>query len=181
MKVRLRALVKQLLYVVVKARLISLQRQHVMPMLFADLGGIYFWQSIASMVTAELLMFNSFSSLGIAVISFDFSSQATCPSVSLFSQYQAVSRCSTARPMRLRAYRMNVLPSKATSFPPIASSSDCVKRNKQVGNGLRSSRISTHQTSPVLRAAYVIVDYCHHRLFQAFAWFGSILSKSSTQ
>lgn len=73
------------------------------------------------------------------VISFDFSSQATCPSVSPLSLAQAVTRCSIALPDFFANDRRSALPSMAINFPPVAACNACVHVKRHLANLPRSS------------------------------------------
>ena len=76
---------------------------------------------------------------GIAVISFDFSSQAACASVRPFSLDHAVTKCSIPRPDFFRADRRSALPSIAISLSPLASCNACVHCSRHASNCFRSS------------------------------------------
>ncbi len=98
LKVRVEGVLEEQLHIFLKSRLVPLQCQDVMRFLLTDLRGDLLLAPIASIVTVQPLRLSSLSSSGIAVISLDFSSQATCPSVRPFSLAQAVTRCSIALP-----------------------------------------------------------------------------------
>ena len=61
-------------------------------------AAIAFWVPIASMVMIAPLMSTSLKSSGIAVISFDFSAHATCPSDRPNSLAQTLTECKAPRP-----------------------------------------------------------------------------------
>src|SRR5208283_4949740 len=61
-------------------------------------AAIAFWVPIASMVMIAPLMSTSLRSSGIAVISFDFSAHATCPSDRPNSLAQTLTECKAPRP-----------------------------------------------------------------------------------
>ena len=79
----------------------------------------------------------------MAVISLDFSAQATWPSVRPLSVAQAVTRCKAPSPDFLRDDRRSVLPSMAMTFPPVASCNAWVHWNRQVENCRRSNNPKT--------------------------------------
>ncbi len=83
------------------------------------------------MVTVQPFKLRSFKTSGIAEISFDFSSQATCASVNPFSLDQAVTRGSIRRPDFWRPELRNALPSMAINFSPLASCKAFVHCNRQ--------------------------------------------------
>ena len=99
-KVTRQAFLKERLHVLLQAALVALQGQHVVALLPANLlgdGRLRARRSClkgASIVTVAPRMSKRSSSLGMAVISFDFSSQATLPSVSPFSLDQEITRAS---------------------------------------------------------------------------------------
>jgi hypothetical protein len=61
-------------------------------------SAIAFWVPIASIVMIAPWMSTSLKSSGMAVISFDFSSQATCPSDSPYSLAQTLTEWSAPSP-----------------------------------------------------------------------------------
>ena len=74
-------------------------------------AAIAFWAPIASMVMIAPLMSTSLRSSGIAVISLDFSAQATCPSDRPYSLAQTLTECRAPRPFLRSWLRRAVLPS----------------------------------------------------------------------
>lgn len=78
------------------------------------------------MVTVQPLRLSSLNISGIAVISLDFFSQATCVSVRPFSLAQAVTECNMALPDYLAIERRSALLSMLMTFPPVASGNVCV-------------------------------------------------------
>jgi hypothetical protein len=76
---------------------------------------------MASMVTMRPLSSNSSSSLGMAVISLDFSAVASCPSTNRLRQPHALTMGSADLPRRRSREPRAVLPSIAISSPPVAS------------------------------------------------------------
>ena len=81
----------------------------------------------------------------MAVISLDFSAQATWPSVRPLSLAHAVTRCKAPKPDFLRNDRRAVLPSMAMTFPPVASCNAWVHWNRQVENCWRSNSPKTRR------------------------------------
>jgi len=97
------------------------------------------WQLSASTVTVEPRRLSSRNSLGIAVISFDFSSVAICASTSCCSQPQAETMCKADFCDAVSNDRRSTLPSMATT-PWQASAKLAMKRWKQARNWSGSSR-----------------------------------------
>ena len=86
-------------------------------------AAIAFCVPIASMVMIVPLMSTSRKSSGIAVISFDFSAQATCPSDRPNSLAHTLTECKAPRPLLRSWLRRAVLPSTAKTgwSTPVAS------------------------------------------------------------
>lgn len=84
---------------------------------------------MASMVTRQPRSSSNASSVGIAVSAFDCSSVASGPSTSRLAQAQGLTMCSGPRP-RLREPRA-VLPSTATTSPPVTCATARVQPSKQ--------------------------------------------------
>jgi hypothetical protein len=89
---------------------------------------------MASMLTMQPLSSKSSSSLGMAVISLDFSAVASCPSTRRLRQPQALTMCSADLPRRRSREPRAVLPSTATNSPPVASDTARVQLAKQAWN-----------------------------------------------
>ena len=111
-------------------------------------AAIAFWVPIASMVMIAPLMSTSRRSSGIAVISFDFSAQATCPSDRPNSLAQTLTECKAPRPFLRSWLRRAVLPSTARTgrSTPVAAAasarSDCSQFDEA---GLEGGRLQGHQ------------------------------------
>ena len=92
---------------------------------------------MASIVMIAPLMSTSLKSSGIAVISFDFSAQATCPSDRPNSLAQTLTECKAPRPLLRSWLRRAVLPSTARigCSTPVAAAAvarnDCSQLAKQ--------------------------------------------------
>ena len=82
---------------------------------------ISFWQPIASSVTVAPLSSSSSNNSGMAVISLDFASTATCPKVSRVSLAQALTRCKGERPAARVDEPRRVLPSNRDVLPKLAA------------------------------------------------------------
>src|SRR6266849_790633 len=91
---------------------------------------------MASMVTMHPSNCSSSKSSGMAVISLDFSSIATCPSTSRASVAQALTRCNSFLPLPRSYERLAVLPSMATT-PLIFSFKLCTELAKALLKLLR--------------------------------------------
>src|SRR5512135_488655 len=66
-------------------------------------AAISFWHPMASIVTTAPFRSNSSSNSGMALISLDLASVATCPKVKRFSTAQALTTCRAERPTVRRA------------------------------------------------------------------------------
>ena len=79
--------------------LVSFQRQHIIRFAIDNLLGNRFLRSHGVDRDDRALMSTSFRSSGIAVISFDFSALATCPSDRPNSLAQTLTECKAPRPL----------------------------------------------------------------------------------
>ena len=98
---------------------------------------------VASMVTMQPLNSSNSSSFGFAVISLDFSAVACCPSTSRLQQPQALTMCSADVPRRRSREPHAVLPSTATTSPPLASATASVQLTKHAWSAFGCRREST--------------------------------------
>src|SRR5262249_36990718 len=120
---------------------------------------IAFWAPIASMVMIAPLISTSLRISGIAVISFDFAAQATCPSDRPNSLAQTLTECKAPRPFLRSWLRRAVLPSTARrgcSTPVAAAAaarSDSSQLTKQArkasgGRAIRTQRKTSLRGTP---------------------------------
>jgi hypothetical protein len=101
------------------------------------------WQPIASMVTVAPSRSSRRSSAGMAVISFDFSATATCPSTSRLALAQALTRCRAARPASPARAPRSALPSMGTTCPAVPGATACTQARKQAWKASGSSAAKT--------------------------------------
>jgi hypothetical protein len=98
--------------------LVALERQHIVgPGIDDLLGNLALAACLASMVTMQPLRTSNSSRRGIAVISLDFCSVATCASTRRLSAAHALTRWSAPRPAPRSCERRELLPSMATISP----------------------------------------------------------------
>ena len=95
---------------------------------------IFFWQPIASIVTIQPFISSRFSNSGMAVISLDFSSVIICPSVTRFSDAQALTTWIADLLDDLSWERRKVLPSIATTCPFVTLQTDRIQFRKRSSN-----------------------------------------------
>ena len=111
-------------------------------------AAIAFWVPIASMVMIAPLMSTSRRSSGIAVISLDFSAQATCPSDRPNSLAQTLTECRAPRPFLRSWLRRAVLPSigRTGRSTPVRRGRRRAERVQPVREaGLEGRRLQGHQ------------------------------------
>ena len=101
------------------------------------------WQPIASIVTVQPRTSSRARSAGIAVISFDLSSTATCPSTSPLASAQALTRCSAALPFARSCERRSVFPSMATTCPTVCGATARTQATNAAPNAAGSSAAKT--------------------------------------
>ena len=118
-------------------------------------AAISFWQPMASMVTTAPLRSSSSSNSGMAVISLDLASVATCPKVRRFSTAQALTTCRAERPTVRRAEPRWALPSMAIGVSsggsvaigvnPLRAISAVIQEEKHFWKASGSSRQKTRR------------------------------------
>src|SRR6516225_6255040 len=119
-------------------------------------AAIAIWVPIASMVMIAPWMSTSLRSSGMAVISFDFSAHATCPSDRPNSLAQTLTECKAPRPLVRSWLRRAVLPSTARmgwSTPVAAVASvrnDCSQLAKQAWKAAGFKAIRTRRKTSLL-------------------------------
>ena len=132
-------------------------------------AAIAFWVPIASMVMIAPLMSTSLRSSGIAVISLDFSAQATCPSDRPNSLAQTLTECKAPRPFLRSWLRRAVLPSTARMGCSTPVAAAAVARNEFSQFTKQSRKIAVLQcawwpwTKP-LRDGFMMLRPCRHQI-----------------
>src|SRR5579883_1892364 len=107
------------------------------------LCAISVWQPIASIVTRHPLMCRSSSRRGMALISFDFSSVLTCPKTRRLCVAHALTMWTNTLPAASRNERRSVLPSMATTSPPVICATAFTQSRNAFESAFGSSAAST--------------------------------------
>ena len=149
--------------------LVPLQRQHIVGLARDDLLGDRLLRAHRVDGDDAPLMSTSRSSSGIAVISFDFSAQATCPRDRPYSLAHMLTECKAPRPFLRSWLRRKVLPSTGRTgcSTPVCASPRPQRLQPADEAGLEGGRLQRHQDAPediLARDPVGQVEHLHEEL-----------------